>query len=633
MRIGWQIFYCISILISIAIAFLLGALFFCMHHQCIDFSALEHHHASKASIVLDDEGNEWMRFQLDRREPISYDKIPQILINAFVAAEDWQFFAHHGLSWKGILRSLLVNLYRGRKAQGASTITQQLVRLLFFDTKKTFTRKIKEQLYAILIEQQYTKEQIMEAYLNNAYFGSGIYGVEAACQRFWDKHASELTVDEAATLAGIVQLPEGHCPLTHPAVAQKRRDHILGNMRKLGFISQEQYTQAKNQLVCVKPPREKTIKAFHLREALRLFLESKFSKEQLYAGGLVIQTTISRATQNTAEEAFKTHCQKLRTELGKKVDGAVMSINSHTGAIQALVGGFDFGVSKYNRAFMARRQMGSVFKIILYAAAMNVGCSFADTEIDEPIEIMQNNQVWAPHNWDNTFSGQMTLAFALARSNNIVAVKTCLRVGPDNVAALAKRFHFECPIGAYPSLALGCIDVSVKEVTAAFNVFANNGVYIEPYYVSWVKDQWGSTIWRHTPYIERLLSTQTCGKVAKVLGIGMERVKKTSGQQTTLTTEAICKTGTTNDSRTCWFAGATPSRTTVVYTGCDANISMGEIYPIRASYPVWRAIHEGLPDKQAAFTYDSSLVPVTIHELTGQPLDDSNAEGAITIFR
>ena len=221
----------------------LGISFFIMHNYVVDMMQLNRYHAGLPSIVLDDAGNEITRFQLDRRKPIPLETMPEHLINAFVAAEDWQFFEHYGLSMRGIARSLLVNLMKGRKAQGASTITQQLVRLLFFDNAKTYTRKIKEQIFTLLVEMQFTKEYILETYLNNIYFGAGIYGVEAAAQRFWGKSAVDVTVDEAATLAGIICAPNRYCPLIYPLSAQRRRDTVLSLMVNR-FITQEEYTKA-----------------------------------------------------------------------------------------------------------------------------------------------------------------------------------------------------------------------------------------------------------------------------------------------------------------------------------------------------------------------------------------------------
>jgi penicillin-binding protein 1A len=625
-----HIFYLTLAFIFVSFAFCLGAFFFIVQNKCIDFSALDLYQTNRPSIVLDADGNEWTRFQLDRREPISYDQIPKPLVQAFIAAEDWKFFHHHGLSIKGIIRSLLINMYHGRKVQGASTITQQLVRLLFFDAKKTFIRKFKEQMYAILVEQQYTKEQIMQAYLNHAYFGCGIYGVEAASQRFWGKHAIDLSLDECATLAGIVQLPEGYCPLMYPLSAQKRRNIVLNNMHKLGFITTQEYQQAKATPVCVKKYND-DVQAAYFKDAIRGFLEPIVGKEALYCGGLVIQSTMSRYEQRVAERVFQEQCKNMRATICKDIDGAVLVMDSKSGAIKAMVGGYDYGSSKFNRALQAKRQLGSVFKPIVYAAAIQAGFSFADTEVDEPIEMTLGSQQWSPHNWDHRFLGRITLASALSRSNNIVAIKMFLKVGAESIIELAKKCHIEGVMHPYPSLALGCVDVTVKEAIGAFNIFANNGVYVEPHYIEWVKDRWGTKIWYHTPKIEQVLPTVVSGKVSKVLAIGIERIRRIMYKGKWLSSEAISKTGTTNESRTCWFVGSTPSTTTAVYIGCDDNRSMGSVYPNRTAFPIWREIHEALSDKKTSFDYDPRLKAVYINECTGEIVSEEQSDGAISI--
>ena len=237
--------------LCIATCLATGSLFYVLSNHVIDLSPLAHYNPGKPSILLDDQGEEWGRFSLDRRQPISLSEMPQHVINAFIAAEDWRFFAHGGISWKGIIRSTFINAYHRRIVQGASTITQQLVKLLFFDSQRTFSRKIKEQIYSILVEQQFTKEYILETYLNHIYFGSGIYGVQAASQRFWGKNAADLTIGESAVLASIVRSPNHYCPLNSTKAAQARRDVVLRSMLKLHSITQEEYTNAIAQPVVV----------------------------------------------------------------------------------------------------------------------------------------------------------------------------------------------------------------------------------------------------------------------------------------------------------------------------------------------------------------------------------------------
>jgi len=612
-------------------SFCLGGLFFILHNKVVDFSALEHYNPGRPSILLDDEGNEWARFELDKREPISYNEIPKDVINAFVSTEDWAFFKHSGISIKGIIRSILVNIYHGRKMQGASTITQQLVRLLFLNAKKTFVRKIKEQLVALLVERQFTKEQILETYLNHVCFGCGIYGVQAAAQRFWAKDAKDLSLDEAAALAGIMRSPRNYCPLTYPLSCQKRRNIVLSQMKKLNYISQEQYEAAKKVPVTITSKQVHSV-APHLREWIRQFLEDLLGKNRLYTGGLTIQTTLNQNVQTIAQEQFKKQYEELKASISSDVDGALISIDVRSGEMKALVGGVDFAKSQFNRALQARRQMGSVFKPILYAAAVEAGIKFSDTDIDEPIEVQQEKTCWSPKNFNHRFDGQMTLANALSISCNTIAAKTFLKIGADPVIGLAKKFKLRDPLYPYPSLSLGCTDQTLKEVVGMFNVFANNGVYVEPHCIKWVKDEWGSKIWKNKPCSERVISAHTSGQVSKVLQLGLKRVRKWFPQKW-VNAEAISKTGTTNDSRTCWFAAATPTLTTAVYIGCDDNRSMGRnVYPLRTAFPVWIGLNRELEFEQKKFSFDPSLTEVCVNKKTGQPTLKSTDSDAIAIL-
>ena len=473
-------------------AFLCGALFFVVHNHTIDFSILAQYDSARPSILYDDEGNEWGKFQLDRRDPVDGARLPQHVINAFIAAEDWHFFTHHGISWKGIIRSILVNLYHGRKAQGASTITQQLVKLLFFDSQKTFKRKIKEQLYALLVERQLTKDQILHTYLNHVCFGCGIYGIEAASQRFWSKHAHEISVDEACALAGIIRSPARYCPLVYPLSAQKRRDVILGKMKHLGFITSQEYEDLLARAVEIK---DKGCDSFapHVKEMLRVSLENIVGKTALYSTGLHIQTTVNSKMQIAAQDAFKTEMIKLREKLGDELNGGMIVLDRKTGEIKALVGGFDFAASKFNRAMQARRQIGSTIKPLIYACAIEKGMRFTDTEVDEPFELVQNGVMWAPKNYNKKFHGQITLAYALSHSNNIVSIKTFLKVGAHAVINLAKKCRIKTDFHTYPSLALGVLIQHCAKERECLMFLPMMVCMLSHMILSWIKDRWGSS--------------------------------------------------------------------------------------------------------------------------------------------
>lgn len=626
-----NIFFSLFIFVFIIVCAGFGITFFMLRHHVVDFAALDRINEECETIILDQEGHEWMRFAIDKRKPVAFSAIPTSVINAFIATEDWQFFSHHGISYKGIVRSLLVNIYYGRKVQGASTITQQLVKMLFFDGSKTFSRKIKEQLYAILAEMQYTKEQILQTYLNNIYFGCGIYGIQAAAQRFWAKDVRDLSLDEAATLAGIVRRPASYCPLLYPLSAQSRRNVVLGLMKKCEFINEEEYYRARDMQIAMVPCSKEESGEFHAREMIRTFLENNLGKHILYQEGMVVQTTFNKQMQIEASKAFRTHCASLRNSMKKPVDGALISIDRKTGAIRALIGGFDTSASHFNRATQARRQLGSIFKPLIYAAALERGKTFADTDIDEPYELIANNKTWCPRNYNNKFNGEITLAYALSHSNNIVAIKTLLDIGFQPVIALAHKCHLSGPLYAYPSLALGCVDTTPLEAAALFNVFANNGMYVKPHYISWVKDRWGKKIWRHKDEKELVLPSVIADQVAYVLTHGIERIHQYYPQPW-IKSQAISKTGTTNDWRTCWFVGSTPEITTALYMGYDDNSSLGvDMYPLRTAFPIWLSYNRAVEKKQCFFEFDPSLCRICINEKTGK-VTEPYKPGAIIVL-
>jgi penicillin-binding protein 1A len=607
----------------------LGVLFFLSNRTWVDFSVLEHYNPGKPSIVYDETGAEWTRFQLDKRDVISLKDIPPQVINAFLAAEDWHFFSHKGISIKGILRSIAVNIYKRRKAQGASTITQQLVRLLFFDAEKNFTRKIKEQFLSLIVELQFTKEQILEIYLNHIYFGCGIYGVEAASQRFWNKKTNQLTPDEAATLAGILRSPQKYCPLNNLALSEQRRNVILHQMHKLHFLTEAEYQQAVKKKLQVNKI-EVSSYAPHLRESLRLFLEEKYGKQKLYSGGLKIQTTLNIGMQEKAEKAFKTHVKKFKDTILPDIDGALLTIEGSTGAIRCMIGGYNFQQSQYNRATTAQRQLGSTFKPIIYATALTCGMTLADTVIDEPLTLPDNKSEWTPRNFDHTHHGQITLAYALSHSNNIVSIKTLLRCGVHNIINAARDCGITGTLYPYPSLALGCVDGTVKEAATMFNVFAHQGLLVEPYFLVWIKDEWDVKIWKHTPTKKYVMPASITDQIARALSLSLERFKKKFPHA--LDCQAIGKTGTTNDARTCWYTGSTPQLTTCVYIGCDDNKSLGqEILASHTAFPIWWDFNKAVGSQEKIFKQDPSLQDITVNELTGQPVPVDHPD-AMTIL-
>ena len=603
----------------------LGVLFYASEQPWVDLSVLEHYNPGTPSVLLDDAGKEWARFELEKREIVRINKIPKCVIQAFLAAEDWQFFSHGGLSYKGIIRSAFVNMAHLRKAQGASTITQQLVRLLYFETKKSYVRKIQEQILAIVVERQFTKEQILETYLNHIYLGGGLYGVEAACQRFWGISVTDCSVDQAAVLAAIVRCPREYCPLYNLASSKRRRDLVLYNMRKLNFIGDEKLKEAQAKPVSTEPRNASNL-CPHLKETLRLFLEELVGKKKLYTGGLRIQTTLNKAMQQVAERVFKEHCTKLRERFSPQLEGALICIDGSTGGIKALVGGTNFSTSQFNRALTARRQLGSTFKPLIYAQALIRGKTFLDKDIDEPITLVTGTQEWTPSNANEKFKGPITLAHALSHSNNIVTIKTFLNSGPEDIVKLAQSVGLNA-LHPYPSLALGCLEATPLQSAAMMNVFAHEGRYVEPYSIEWVKDSYGTKLYRAKSHKKQVLPHAITSQVAQVLSLRIDKAR-TQNPELFFTCDALGKTGTTNDARTCWFVGSTPSYTTAIYIGFDDNRSLGEwAYGSRTAFPIWREFNASIKQPQHSFSNDLTLTSLTIHSITGEPTtsDDPNA--------
>lgn len=605
----------------------IGACFYLFEKEWVDFSTLNHYSSSKPSIVLDEEGREICRFATKRCDPITYEKMPDILIKAFVAAEDHHFFEHQGISYKGIARSFLVNLWHGRVVQGASTITQQLARSMFLYNERTIWRKIQEIFIAFQLERQLSKQQIMELYLNNIYFGRGTYGVEAACKRFWNKPLSEITIAQAATMAAVAPSAALFSPLNAPCSAKKRRNVIINVMNNLGFIpNKREYERAKKEKLTVVNFMQGNQIRDYLIEWIRLWAEKMWGKA-LYQKGLTIKTTINLDTQAAAEKAFASVVSILRNKIGPELNGGLISMDPVTGQIKASIGGYNYTESQFNRSFQAKRQMGSSYKPYIYTYALEHGIPLDTVMIDEPMELpLPTGQTWAPRNWNNKFEGPMTLVRALTLSNNIITIKLFLDMGIKDVASWSKQFGFKNDVPPYPSAALGTTEVSVEENCAAFNVFANNGIYAKPYLIEWVKDEWGTKIWEAQQEKHRVLSSKLASKMNNALSHRMALNKQLS-KQGWFDADSIGKTGSTNGASTTWFVGATPDLTTAVYIGRDDNKPMGsQIFASFTASPVWLRLYSSIPHKKKHFYIDPALTEKSIDWCNGQTIEQDNHE-------
>ncbi|MCF7799603.1 PBP1A family penicillin-binding protein [Candidatus Babeliales bacterium] len=628
-------FNTIFFLTIIFISFFIGIIFFLFEKDWVDFTHIEFYNPGKPSIVLDKDGKELFRFQLDKREPVNYSKLPDILIKAFLAAEDRNFFNHSGISLKGIIRSTLVNLYHRKIVQGASTITQQLTRGLFLSYERTMLRKIHEIFLSLQIERQFTKEQILELYLNNMYFGRGIYGVQTACNIFWNKSVCQITLDQAATLAAVAKSARFYSPLNCPQGAKKRRDIILKSMFNLKFISEENYKNAISKNLEVQNNIPGNPIRLYLQEWIRSWAEDKWGKDILYKKGLKIKTTINKNLQELAENIFLKKMSLVRKKIDNKINGGMISIEAQTGKIRTAIGGYDFKESQYNRCFKASRQVGSTFKTILYSCALQNGLHMYDISIDEPLEIqLSNNQIYKPRNWTRKFDGPMTLLKALSSSNNMIAIKLFLQLGAQKVLNLARDFGITEQLTEYPSSALGTAQATVEQVAAAFNVFANSGIYVKPFLIEWVKNEAGTKLWEDKAEKRIILDSKINSIMINALMFQIKRSYFASNcPEKWIKSEAIGKTGATNKASSMWFVGSTPELTTCVYAGRDDNKLLGaNVFSSKITYPIWLEFKKNLEPKKTQFYIDPTLKEVNIDVITGEETENTDPIKTATIL-
>ena len=525
---------------------------------------------------------------------VPLSSMPKILQDAVLAAEDQRFYQHHGIDDRGILRAVVANLVRGETVQGGSTITQQLVRNAYPDLQdRSLVRKVKEASLAAQLEERMSKAQILEAYLNRVYFGAGYYGVEAASRGYFGKHASELSVAQAATLAGVIREPERANPRTAPTRAAQRRDTVLQQMAKLSMITPAQAAAAEATPMKVKPPLDNGDNYPWFMDALKrqLLADPRLGdtvaerNRELYEGGLRIDTTLDPTMQKQAEQA----AANWRPASGPDV--AIVSIDPRSGAVRALVGGRDFQKRKYNLAVQAERQAGSSFKPFVLAAALNQGISpdsrwessgFSGTVCGRP---------WSVSNYEGGGSGRITLREATARSVNGVYARVMAQLCPAKVVAMAERLGVSVldSQAHEPSIALGTANVTPMEMASAYATFADLGVYHQPVLFTRISHH-GKTLFENSTKGEQRISPELAYEVTDVLkGV----VQRGTGTAAALGRPVAGKTGTTSDYRDAWFVGYTPQLSTAVWMGNpqqeEPMTDVGGIRVTGGSYParIW----------------------------------------------
>jgi penicillin-binding protein 1B len=538
----------------------------------------------------------------EKRRLVRFADLPKVLVDAIISAEDKRFFQHAGFDPLRVIKAAYVDLKERRLQEGASTLSMQLARSFFLDYRRTWRRKAAEVLITLLLEQRLSKEQIFEYYVNQIPLGRhgsfNIHGFGEAAQAYLGKDVRELTLPEAALLAGMVRGPSLYNPYRNPERARQRRNVVLGLMRENGFITEEQYREAIQAPLTLAPPGMESTDAPYFVDLVNEELNRQFQEHDFQSEAYRIYTTLDMDLQRAAAEAVRVGLQevdeRIRRMRRRQPDlpdpqVALVALDPQTGAVKALIGGRNYGVSQLNRA-LARRQPGSAFKPFVYAAALETAVRGGHPVItpatminDEPTTFWFDNRPYTPSNYKNEYHGMVTLRDALAKSMNVATVRLAQMIGYDAVEELAERAGMNLRIQATPAIALGAYEVTPLEIAGAYTIFANQGIYSKPYWITLVRDRVGNIIYNHRPVQRPVLDP----RVAYLMVNLMEEVLR-SGTGASVRTRgfllpAAGKTGTSHDG---WFAGFTTRLIAVVWVGFDDNRELG-LEGAHSALPIW----------------------------------------------
>jgi penicillin-binding protein 1A len=524
---------------------------------------------NKITTIVSSDGVRLATLQTRDQRPVPLDAISPYGIEATIAVEDERFYQHSGVDSRGVLRALWANLRLGNaRGQGGSTLTQQLARNLYLSNDKTYRRKIAEMLIARRIEQRYSKRDILEAYLNTVYYGSGNYGIEAAAHSYLGKSARDMTLGEAALLAGIPQRPTAYAPNTHLRAALERRREVLSRLLATGKISSAQMAQAQAErvrLVRARPQSMASWKAPYFVSDVIARLRETYGPEFVYSG-VTIETTLDWRMQQAAEQTLREAVRHGGESSTNPNTGAIVSIDPRTGDVRALVGGRDFARDQFDAATRGVRQPGSAFKPLLYAAAFDSGvCTLASTYNAGTLTYPSGGKDYVIHNFESGYTGNVNVLDAIRHSLNTVAVKVCEETGPARVSEYAQRLGIHTPLEPTLPLALGASGVHPLDICSAYTAFAHGGERFEPALIARITDAHGRTVFQDDPatrLVPNFLKPRTLDEINVAL---REVVTSGTGRAAAPIDEARGKTGTTNSHRDAWFVGYTADLTTAIW--------------------------------------------------------------------
>jgi penicillin-binding protein 1A len=625
----------------------------CAGNSCPPIAELGGYDPNQASKVYAADGRLITDLGLERRTVVPLGEMSPYVKAAFITTEDKRFYEHHGIDWYRVFGAIKNNLFKFRVAEGFSTITMQLARNLWPEDisgrDKTLRRKLREAHVAREIEGKYSKDKILELYLNQIDLGNRAYGVEAASQRYFGKSVRDLNVAEAATLAAIPKAPSRYNPRKNPNLSVQRRNTILNLLRDNGLLSADDTERWKAYPLLLSSHSDFSGVAEYFVEYVRQQLDARFGSD-LYKSGYRIYTTLDLDTQQAAERALEARLEAIesgadgkfarpsyRQYLDSRADtpdngnktttpylqGLVVTLDAKTGNIRAMVGGRDFEDSKFNRATQALRQPGSTFKPIVYAAAVEAGYPLSHVMVDDPltVEIATDTTPWAPQNYDLEFDGPMTLRRALYMSRNIIAIKLGMELGEDAVISEATKFGLTTRVPPYPSIHIGSADVIPLEMIAAYTTFANLGTRTIPNAILRVEDRTGKILWQPQVRSVAVMDTDHAWLMTDALRDVVRHGTAVGSVGSRINFPAGGKTGTTNDGYDVWFIGFTPDLVTGIWLGFDqpkkikANAQGGVL-----AAPAWTAMMREVYERRAipaAWPRPDGLTALDIDKTTG----------------
>jgi penicillin-binding protein 1A len=557
------------------------------------------------TTIYDRNGKVLQKFHIENRVLVPFNKIPPHVIQALIATEDDRFYDHWGVEWRGVARAVFRNVFFGFGSGGGSTISQQLSRMLFLSREISMERKIKEAMTALKIERTYSKNEILEMYLNLYYFGNSSYGIETAARNYFNKNAEALTIDEGALLVAIVNAPTRYSPIDHPDRALQRRNYVLSRMESEGYINESLCEELKKTPIKLDLSQNAVGAAPYFTEMVRQYLTSKYGNEQFYKGGLNVYTTIDTRLQQVAEQSMHDQLDSIQTRIErtkwlgnpqycdivydsvkhkkvyqyKQIQGAFVGIDNETGDILTMIGGKDFNKYKYNRAMQAKRQPGSAFKPFVYTAAVMKGYHPCDIFYDTPIVLtIPGSTEWSPHNFDDEFQGAMPLRTGLARSRNLIAIKLLQMVGAKPVIEVAHKMGIASPLAPNPSLAIGTSEVDVLELVSAYTCFPNGGIHVAPRFITKVIDRYGNLLEENgvAPRQVAIPPAPAYMMVNLMQSVMDDSGATGAGARTRgFYRPAGGKTGTSDNFCDAWFVGYTAQVTAGCWIGFDDKTSLG----------------------------------------------------------